>query len=119
MVHIDDIDGEDEDVEEEVEIRDDEIDAVNLDEEEEREAIGGILLEIQSIEESDAKKIVDQIMTSFPHSPRKALVQPGSEKASTKLVEVSSESPNTQPISGSVLLSVTLNEVPNTSSIKQ
>lgn len=58
-------------------------------------------------------------MTSFPHSPRKALVQSGLEKVSTKLVKIKNATPRTQPISRSLLSSVTFTEVPNTSSTKK
>lgn len=70
VVHGDDKDGEDVDVEEEVEIRDDEID----DEEEGQEETKESIPEIQSIEGTDVEKNATLSMTSFPHSPRKALV---------------------------------------------
>ena len=86
-----------------METKDDEVDDVNLDdEEEEQEAARGTLAEIQSIEETDVEKIAVVVMASFPHSLRKALVQSGSEKASIKLVVATTATPSTQPSSGPV-----------------
>lgn len=77
VVHVDDKDDEYE--EEGVEIKDDELDDVNLDdEEEEQEATRGSLLEIQGIEEKDVETIGIAAMVSFPHSLNIALVQSGS-----------------------------------------
>ena len=72
------------------------------DEEEEHEATGGSLLEIQSIEENDVENIAAIVMSLFPHSLRKASVQCGSQKASTKLVLTTTTTPCTQPRLGPI-----------------
>lgn len=109
VVQIDDKDGEYDDMEEDAEIKDDEIENVDIDdadEEEEQEATGGSLSEIQNIEDTDVEKIAVEIMTSLPHSLRKSLLKSSSEKVSTELVEVKTRSPSTQPMFGVTLMSV-------------
>lgn len=118
IIHVDDKDDEDE--EEDVETKDDEIDDVNLDAEEEVHiATGGSLLEIQGIEETDVEKIVVAVMASFPHSLSTTLVQSSSEMDSTELVVDTTTIKSTQPSSEYIHLNITMTKVPNTSSAKQ
>lgn len=119
VVHIDDKDDEDDkddDDEEDVETKDD---VIMDDEEQEHEATEENLPKIQSIEETDPKKIVVAIMASFPHSPRKFLMPSSSEKVSTKLVVATTATPCTQPIFAPMQLSTILTEVISTSSTEQ
>lgn len=119
IVHVNGKD-DDGDEEEDVEIKYDEIDNVNMDdEEEEQEVARGSLPEIQSIEETDVKKIVVEVMASFPHSLRKTLVQSASKKAPTELVVTTIATPSTHPNSGPIQLGIPLTKVVSTSFTKQ
>ena len=78
IVHVNDKD-DDGDEEKDAEIKDDKIDDVNVDDEEERQKYTrGSLPKIQIIEENDVENIAAIVMSLFPHSLRKDSVQCGS-----------------------------------------
>lgn len=111
------VEGKDEEKEEEE--KEEEFQKIDLDKEEEQEAIEEGLPEKQSIEESNPKKIEAEVIASLPHSLRKLVLTSSLEKASIELTMLSLPSTFIQSIPTTVQLGITLTKASKNSSTKQ